>query len=117
VLVVDDNPYDSRLVKRILESSRKFTVVEVRSGESALNAIREVHPALVILDIMLPDMGGLDVLQRIRESEDIRNTRVAILSAKDLSEAERARLNNAVFWQKATLNRQRLVEAVESQIG
>ena len=65
---------------------------------------------------MLPDMGGLDVLELIRSSEDIRDTRVAVLSAKDLTEAERKRLINAVFWQKATLDRRKLVEEVEKQL-
>ncbi len=117
VLVVDDNPYDSRLVKRILEASKKFEVSEVRNGASALQAIQENHPDFVILDIMLPDMGGLDVLQRIRENAEIRDTKVAILSAKDLTEADRRRLDRAVFWPKAMLDRRKLVEEVEKHIG
>ncbi|MEP7286922.1 MAG: pyridoxal-phosphate dependent enzyme [Chloroflexota bacterium] len=116
VLVVDDNPYDSRLVKRILEAGKKIKVSEVRSGEGAILAIHELHPDLVILDIMLPDMGGLDVLERIRASAEIRDTKVAVLSAKALDEIEHSRLNNAVFWQKGTLDRRRLLEAVEEQL-
>ncbi|PJF36475.1 MAG: hypothetical protein CUN49_05265 [Candidatus Thermofonsia Clade 1 bacterium] len=116
VLIVDDNPYDARLVRRILEASRKFNVSEARTGESALKVMSEQLPDLVILDIMLPDMGGLDVLQRMRESERLRNVRVAVMSAKELSEIDRSRLLDAVFWQKATLDRKRLVEAVEAQI-
>jgi CheY-like chemotaxis protein len=116
VLIVDDNPYDARLVRRILEASRKFSVSEARTGESALRAMREQPPDLVILDIMLPDMGGLDVLQQMRESAELRNVRVAVMSAKELGEIDRSRLRDAVFWQKATLDRKRLVEAVEAQI-
>ncbi len=116
VLIVDDNPYDARLVRRILEASHKFSVSEARTGESALKAMQEQPPDLVILDIMLPDMGGLDVLQRMRQSERLRNVRVAVMSAKELGEIDRSRLLDAVFWQKATLDRKRLVEAVESQI-
>lgn len=117
VLVVDDNPYDSRLVKRILEANKKFVVSEVRSGSSALHAIRQLNPDFVILDMILPDMSGLDVLEAIRASTDIQNTRVAILSAKDLTEAERRRLNRAVFWQKGTLDRRNLVAALVQQLG
>jgi DNA-binding response OmpR family regulator len=65
---------------------------------------------------MLPDMGGLDVLQQMRESAELRNVRVAVMSAKELGEIDRSRLRDAVFWQKATLDRKRLVEAVEAQI-
>ncbi|MCC7450210.1 MAG: pyridoxal-phosphate dependent enzyme [Anaerolineae bacterium] len=117
VLVVDDNPYDSRLVKRILEADRKFSVDEVHSGAGALKAIREIQPDFVILDMILPDMSGLDVLESIRESADIASTKVAILSAKDLNEQERERLNGAAFWQKATLDRRKLVEQVEQQLN
>jgi threonine synthase len=117
ILVVDDNPYDSRLVKRMLEAGKQFAVSEVHSGEGALLTIGTQHPDLVILDMMLPDMSGLDVLQRIREDDATRNIKVAILSAKDLTEAERKRLDNAVFWQKGTLDRRKLLEAVEAQLG
>lgn len=116
VLIVDDNPYDARLVRRILEASCKFSVTEARTGESALKAMQEQPPDLVILDVMLPDMGGLDVLQRMRQLDQLRNVRVAVMSAKELGEIDRARLLDAVFWQKATLDRKRLVEAVEAQI-
>jgi threonine synthase len=117
VLVVDDNPYDSRLVKRILEANKKFAVEEVRSGSSALRVIRETRPDFVILDLRLPDMGGLDVLRHIREAEDTRDTRVAVMSAKELTTAERQTLGaNTAFWLKGTLDRKRLIQAVESQI-
>jgi threonine synthase len=119
LLVVDDNPHDSRLVKRILEAEHKFEIHEAHTGERALNAVRELHPDLVILDIMLPDMGGLDVLQRIRledGKDGTRHTKVAIMSAKDLTADERVRLHDAVFWPKATLDRRRLVEEVEKQL-
>jgi CheY-like chemotaxis protein len=103
-------------VKRILEADKKFRVSEVRSGAGALKAIRETQPDFVILDIILPDMGGLDVLQRIRETEGIRETKVAVMSAKDLNEAERSRLDQAVFWQKGTLDRRKLIAEVEKQL-
>ncbi|HVO40986.1 MAG TPA: response regulator, partial [Aggregatilineales bacterium] len=117
ILVVDDNPFDSRLVKRILEAEKKFKVTEVRSGKEVFQAIRDLHPAFVILDIILPDMSGLDVLQRIREAADIGDTKVAILTAKDLAQADRDRLGNASLWQKATLDRHKLVAAVEQEVG
>ncbi|HLY26169.1 MAG TPA: pyridoxal-phosphate dependent enzyme, partial [Aggregatilineales bacterium] len=117
ILIVDDNPYDSRLVRRILEVDSKFDVKEARSGEGALNTIHEWHPDLVILDIMLPDMSGFTVLERLRASGSVRQTKVAMLSTKELSDAEQARLGDAVFWHKATLDRHTLVKAVEQQLS
>jgi threonine synthase len=116
VLVVDDNPHDSRLVRRSLEASQKYEVFEAYSGGGALKAIREQRPDLVILDMILPDMTGLDVLETIRMTAELQDTRVAVLSAKELSEIDRNRLQDAVFWQKATLDRRRLLEAIEEQL-
>jgi threonine synthase len=117
VLVVDDNPHDSRLVRRILEASKKFEVLEAYSGGSALRVMREQHPDMVILDMTLPDMGGLDVLETMRTSAELQGMKVAILSAKDLTEIDRNRLREAVFWQKATLDRRRLIESIEEQLA
>lgn len=117
VLIVEDNPHDSRLVKRILEASGRFSVAEVRSGAGAIKALQESRPDLVILDILLPDMSGLDVLAHVRDTEATRDLKVAILSAKDLSESERSRLQGAVYWRKATLDRRTLLKAVEDRVG
>jgi threonine synthase len=115
VLVIDDNPYDARLVKHILEASRQYIVSEAHSGAGGLDAILESHPDLVILDIKLPDMSGLDVLERMRTMSSIRETKVVVLSSKELSAMERVRLSNAVFWQKGTLDRRKLLESVKQQ--
>lgn len=117
VVVVDDNPQDSRLVKRILEVSKRYDVQTAHSGQAALNLIRESRPALVILDMLLPDMSGLDVLEAMRADASLRGIKVAMLSAKDLNQQERARLQGAVFWQKATLDSFRLVENVDAQFA
>jgi threonine synthase len=114
ILVVDDNAYDGRLVRRILESDAKFEVHEVRSGEGALRAVEEWQPDLVILDIILPDMNGFDVLDRLRLSGT--QARIAMLSTKELNSEERVRLGNAAFWHKATLDQHTLLSAVEQQL-
>ncbi len=114
ILVVDDNAHDSLLVKRILEGSRKFVVSEVHSGLGALKMLEKTHPALVILDIILPDMNGLDVLAQIRATEALKDLKVAILSAKELTSAERERLGNTAYWRKATLDRRTLLAAIEA---
>ncbi len=117
ILIVDDNHYDARLVRRILEADARFEVNEVRSGEGALLEIQKWNPDLVILDIMLPDMSGFDVLDRLRASGNLTHLKVAMLSTKELTAAEREQWGDAVFWHKATLDQQTLFNAVEQQLA
>ncbi|WP_175410509.1 response regulator [Streptomyces sp. TRM64462] len=67
VLVVDDDFMVARLHRRLVERVPGFTVVgEARSGAEALRAVRDLRPDLVLLDMYLPDIGGLDVLRELR---------------------------------------------------
>lgn len=66
VLVVDDEPEAVELLVEFL-SSKGYEVLTATSGEEALRRVREDRPHLVLLDIRMPKMSGLEVLKRIRE--------------------------------------------------
>jgi DNA-binding response OmpR family regulator len=78
ILAVDDDPKIVRLVRAYLEREG-YSVVEAFDGRSALAAIDEHRPALVILDLMLPEIDGLAVVRAVRERSD---TPIIILSAR-----------------------------------
>jgi DNA-binding response OmpR family regulator len=59
-----------------------FDVVAARDGEEALALAKERHPAVAVLDIGMPGLDGLEVLQRIRADDDLAGTRVLLLTAK-----------------------------------
>src|SRR5512142_1407940 len=69
ILVVDDE----RSIRRFLKASlgSQFTILEASSGEEALSAVAAEHPDIVILDLGLPDMDGLEVTRRVREWSQI----------------------------------------------
>ena len=67
ILVVDDEPPIRRLLRTSL-SSQGFNVLEAAGGEEALAEIRQSQPDLVVLDLGLPDMSGLDLIRTIRAS-------------------------------------------------
>jgi two-component system KDP operon response regulator KdpE len=69
VLVVDDVGETRRLMRRILERSR-LRVVEAATGEEALRTIASSRPDVVVLDLRLPGMSGLDVARRVRANPD-----------------------------------------------
>jgi two-component system, cell cycle response regulator DivK len=80
VLYIEDNFHNRRLVRKILES-RGYTVVEAEDGLTGLDMVRELRPPLVLMDIGLPGMDGLEVTGRIKEDEELRHIPVIALTA------------------------------------
>lgn len=78
ILVVDDEPRYLQLITLNLRASG-FSVVGASSGETALTRVEHEEPALVILDVMLPDMDGYEVCRRIRE---VSSVPIIMLTAK-----------------------------------
>ena len=70
VLVVDDEP-QIRRVMRVILAGENYEVVEARSGEAALLRFREFLPDLVLLDLNMPGMSGLEACRIIRETSDV----------------------------------------------
>jgi two-component system alkaline phosphatase synthesis response regulator PhoP len=81
ILVVEDEKDVRDLVRYNLEQEG-FNVLEAEDGELALSLVRRERPALVILDIMLPGMSGLDVCRVIRHDGEIARVPVLMLTAK-----------------------------------
>ena len=79
ILLVDDDPNISHLVRLYLEKEG-FDVTEAARGDEALEAFRRETPALVLLDVMLPGMAGLQVLKEIRKTSKVP---VIMLTARD----------------------------------
>lgn len=79
ILLVDDDPNISHLVRLYLEKEG-FDVTEAARGDEALEAFRRETPALVLLDVMLPGMDGLQVLKEIRKTSKVP---VIMLTARD----------------------------------
>lgn len=96
VLVVDDDFMVARVHRKFVERVPGFEVVgEVRSGAEALDAVRELRPDLVLLDIYLPDMTGLEVLRSLRADADPVDVLV-VSAARDLETVQEAFRGGAV---------------------
>jgi|GEM_PF-992867 len=93
ILVVDDVPANLLLARRLLAPAG-YDVVEARSGAEALAAAQETPPDLVLLDMHLPDMHGLDVLRRLREFPWAASLPIVAVSAL-AGDEERARWSQA----------------------
>jgi CheY-like chemotaxis protein len=81
IMVVDDNPDIITIVKTILEG-RGFTVFSASSGPELLNLLPTQKADLIILDIMMPEMDGLEVLTRLKGKTETATIPVILLTAK-----------------------------------
>ena len=89
VLVVDDDADVRQVVKSAIEGAG-LKSAEVVNGRAALSWLDDnPMPALVLLDLMMPEVDGFEFLERIREDERFATLPVVVLTAKDLTDAER----------------------------
>jgi len=91
VLVIDDDPAARYLLHKLLEASN-VCVIEARDGRSGLAAARRSKPAMIFLDLNLPDLGGEDVLEALRADADLHEVPVAIVTSALVSHDQRERL-------------------------
>lgn len=84
ILVIDDDPLICEVVAQILTLSG-YDVSSATCGEEGLRRLYKVHPDLVLLDIMMPEMDGLEVLKRIRCLTDIPVIMLSALSQTDIT--------------------------------
>ena len=81
ILVVDDNPDLRNYVSRIMRKSN-FNVVLARNGQEGFEIARIHHPHVIITDLMMPVVSGLDLIKMIREEQQLRGTPIILLTAK-----------------------------------
>ncbi len=97
VLVVDDEPHTLEMHARIVQShSSANRVLKARNGKEALEILHRELVDLILLDLQMPEMDGFEVLEVIRSMESTRKIPVIVVTGKDLTEADMARLNQGV---------------------
>jgi DNA-binding response OmpR family regulator len=81
ILCIEDEQAMIDLIRLIL-SRRGFDVRGANSGEEGLEIIRKEHPDLILLDLMMPDMDGWEVYQKMKADEAIKNIPVIVVTAR-----------------------------------
>jgi len=79
ILVVDDEPQLRRVMRATL-TNLGYTVIDAKTGEDALDLLRQNHPDLILLDLNMPGIGGLETCRAIRESSEVP---IIILSVRN----------------------------------
>jgi CheY-like chemotaxis protein len=113
ILVVEDDPDTNEILSKLLRSYGHRTTCAF-TGEGALAVIGSARPELVILDIMMPGMDGMEVLRTIRSSRRFATIPVILFSAvADAAFQEQAKLMGATdYWVKGSIDYQRLREII-----
>ncbi len=89
ILIVDDNPDMNSMFTRMLQSSPvKYRVTQAFTGEDGLTAMRSQRPDVVLLDIVMPDIDGFTVLQRVKSDPVLAGIPVILVSARGAVEDE-----------------------------
>jgi DNA-binding response OmpR family regulator len=107
VLVIEDNPSDLNLVAALLETE-KLHVLRASLGELGLRMARKARPGVIVLDLMLPDMSGFEVIDCLHQDTETSNIPIIVLTMKDLNPEELHVLHQqtAAVLHKAAFKRQ-----------
>ncbi|MGR9073376.1 MAG: response regulator transcription factor [Gammaproteobacteria bacterium] len=84
VLIVDDEPHIRTLLEQTLEELEDYDVeiFTASNGKEGLESIQAENPDLVFLDVMMPEMNGYEVCQRVKSDESLKDTYIIMLTAK-----------------------------------
>jgi len=118
VLLVEDDVTTRTLMAQTLEKAG-WTVSEVGNGQEALDMMPDVQPRLILLDLMMPVMDGFGFLAAMRARPEWRHIPVIVITAKDLTAEDRARLAGNVeeVLEKTAYTREQLLEHVRDAVA
>ena len=80
ILIVEDNALNMKLFHDLLDA-HGYKTIQTTDGVSALKLVRKHHPDLVIMDIQLPEISGLEVIKWIKDDEDLKSIPVVAVTA------------------------------------
>ena len=117
ILVVDDNEDFTNFIRNILQRS-KFNISTARNGVEAIEFLRRKIPSLVFLDLLMPEMDGFKVVEKMREDESLKDVPVVVLTAMEITQEERGMLNSHIknIVRKEGLTREMILREVNKFI-
>jgi CheY-like chemotaxis protein len=95
VLIIEDDPETRDLLRRAVEK-QGWEVVEAENGRVGLERVAHQAPGVILLDLMMPEMDGFTFMEELRRRPEGRRIPVIVVTAKDLTEEDRRRLNGSV---------------------
>jgi PAS domain S-box-containing protein len=118
VLIVEDDGATRSMLRKALERDG-WEVAEAENGRSGLAEAARHRPALVLLDLMMPEMDGFAFVAELRRTEEGRRVPIIVLTAKDLTQEDRRRLTGSVevILQKGAAGRETILAEIRALVA
>jgi signal transduction histidine kinase/DNA-binding response OmpR family regulator len=95
LVAIDDDPIDLDLLEAVL-APEGWTVVRATGGEEGVRVVRREHPAVVVLDLLMPGLDGFAVVDQLRADPLVNDVPILVLTSKDVTKADQERLNGRI---------------------
>ncbi len=112
VLVVDDDPVLVRLVKELLKN-QGFVVETAKDGIDAMVMVKKEKPDLIVLDIMMPELNGYDVLRALKFTDEYKEIPVLLLTAREQELDKRIGEMMGIDYLQKPVQREALIEKIK----
>ncbi len=119
ILVVDDNPNDRRLIRRLLQARKNYRVFEARDGREAVKMLYDHRPDLVVADLTMPELDGFGLIDYLKSDPDLAAIPIVVVSAKTLTAQDKSLLEGVTesVWTKGDFSTRRLVDHIVETLG
>lgn len=87
IMIIEDNPLNMKLTAELLRIGG-FDLIKAIDGKSAFEMLRQTTPDLIILDLQLPDMDGIEIMKKIKSDEKTKAIKVVAVTASVMKETE-----------------------------
>lgn len=117
VLIVEDNELNMKLFRDLIEASG-YETVQTRSGTEALDLARAHQPDLILMDIQLPEVSGLDVTKQLKEDPDLHRIPVIAVTAFAMKgDEERIRQGGCEAYISKPISVPKFIETIKTYLG
>ena len=117
ILIVEDNELNMKLFHDLLEASG-YDTVETRNGLEAIDLARTHRPDLILMDIQLPEVSGLEVTKWIKEDDDLRSIPIIAVTAFAMKgDEERIRQGGCEAYLSKPISVAKFIETVKAYLG
>ena len=117
ILIVDDE----QLTRAVLQHNvilAGYDVIVASNGREAMQKIQEVTPDLIVVDLVMPDMNGFEMLRRIRSNKETMQTPVIVVSAlQGQTDIEEAKTSGADIYLTKPINPEEFIKQVKKYLG
>ncbi len=118
VLIIDDDPKAVEILAQYLGEANEYSVRKAYGGREGLALVEESRPDLIILDLMMPEVNGFEVIGRLKESQETKSIPIIIVSAKNLTQEETEYLNREIarIIEKGDFDRKRFLRDIKQTL-